>query len=88
MMDEEIVPSISRADTDFEERDETAFPEAETADGGRFGDYEVYDKVEVDDWFKRCIADLPGPHKFPEYNEENHRLWYEKWFSQFRKEGS
>ncbi len=82
-MAEKITPSISRGERDYEEKTEK-FPEEETADGGRFGDYDVYDKVEVDDWFKRCIAEYPrGAYKDIDYEKID---WFNKWFSQFKKD--
>jgi len=66
---EDIVPSISRVETDFEKKDETAFPESDVANFGRYGDHGVYDKDEVDGWFKRCVADYPEFTHFPSNNE-------------------
>ncbi len=68
-------------------RDETLFPEEEAADGGRFGDYDVYDKVDVNDWFKRCKADFPESEQITHSPVQSliFYQWFEKWFSQFKE---
>lgn len=52
-----------------------------------------YDAEYIQDWFKRCMEnkpDLPKDKLFSErfmlYGIEMYK-WYEKWFSQFRKQG-
>ena len=44
---------------------------------------------EVNDWFKRCIEDIPVlPLREPNYQEQcwNMQLWFEKWFEQFTED--
>jgi len=65
-----------------------AFPEIWTAD--ECGDF--YDAEYIDDWFKRCIEDMPKGYytqstKIKFYTpptETEYGIWVDKWFSQFR----
>ena len=58
----------------------------------------IYDKLEVDDWFKRCIDEFPldGEEKFVDVYLERlidlepliyeYIQWFRKWFGQFKEE--
>ncbi len=73
-----------------EKRDETLFPEEEAVGGSHEYDsvYDVYDKVDVNDWFKRCKADFPegDPITHSAVQSLVFYQWFEKWFSQFIEE--
>ena len=56
---------------------------------------DAYIKDMVDDWFKRCIEDMPKGYytqstKIKFYTpptETEYGIWVDKWFSQFRNKG-
>lgn len=41
-------------------------------------------RLEIDDWFKRCIAEFPDA-SHDEWVKYSHHKWFDKWFSQFNK---
>ena len=52
----------------------------------------VYQKGDVDDWFKRCIEDHPVISEYLLRGKWKHlhsdrSEWFDKWFSQFRNKG-
>ena len=79
--------------------DETKFPEDDdTLYNKGHPQYEptIYDLVEVNDWFQRCIKDFPksdGSYIFKgiEYTIPIDGVavqkWFTKWFSQFTTKG-
>ncbi len=57
---------------------DSEFPESridEFARGSK--EWKDYDADEVDNWFKRCMAD------FPDLAVVEYFIWFDKWFSQF-----
>ena len=63
--------------------DKTKFPEKEVWESDWEENYPFYDGDEVDDWFKRCLDDLPCGF----FNSDGFTTkiipWLNKWFSQF-----
>ena len=43
-----------------------------------------YFKDEIDDWFKRCLAEAPGISDKPTYDGTLWEEWLNDWFGQFR----
>ena len=61
---------------------EAEFPEWRRFQCGDYTDSTVtISRLEVDAWFKRCMADFPDLAVVEFYK------WFEKWFSQFIEKG-